>query len=166
MGRPSTYDPELAEKICELLTSGPSLLEICKSPEMPAESTVRLWALDNVQGFAAKYARARELGYLRMADEMLGIADDGFNDWMERRKANGEAETIVDHEHIARSRLRFDARRWLLSKCLPKIYGDRLEHVGPDGGPIQVSVSRFTGSEPVTIEGEVVPQLAEQSRGE
>lgn len=144
-GRPSDFTPEIAEKICSQLASGPSLLEICKSPDMPAESTVRAWALDDLQGFAAKYARARELGYLRMADEMLGIADDGLNDWMERRKAGGEVETVVDHEHITRSRLRFDARRWLLSKCLPKIYGDKLEHTGPDGGPIQVTVARFTG---------------------
>ncbi len=148
-GRPSEFTPEIADKICGLLAGGPSLLEICKNDEtLPAESTVRSWALDNVQGFAAKYARARELGYLRMADEMLGIADDGLNDWMERRRENGETESVVNHEHITRSRLRFDARRWLLSKCLPKIYGDKLEHTGPDGGPIAVTVARFTGEEP------------------
>lgn len=143
-GRPSEFDPDIASQICDQLAAGPSLLEICKNQSLPAESTVRSWALDNVQGFAAKYTRARELGYLRMADEMLGIADDGLNDWIERRRQDGSVETVPDHEHISRSKLRFDARRWLLSKCLPKIYGDRLEHTGPDGGPIQVTVARFT----------------------
>jgi len=96
---------------------------------------------------SAQYARARELGYLSMADEIIDISDDGLNDWIERRRADGSTETVVNHEHISRSKLRFDARRWLLSKCLPKIYGDRLEHTGPDGGPIQVTVARFTETE-------------------
>jgi hypothetical protein len=45
----------------------------------------------------------------------------------------------VDHDHIARSKLRVDTRKWLLAKCLPKIYGDRVvnEVVGRDGGPIE-----------------------------
>lgn len=114
---------------------------------MPDEASVRSWALDNKDGFAPQYSRARELGYLSMADEILDISDDGLNDWIERRRQDGSTELVPDHEHISRSKLRFDARRWLLSKCLPKIYGDRLEHVGPDGGPVQVAVVRFTETE-------------------
>ena len=115
---------------------------------MPADASVRQWAMDDVgPGFASQYARARELGYLAMADEIQGIADDGFNDWMERKKRDGSTERVIDQEHIQRSRLRFDARRWLLSKALPKIYGDKLELGGPDGGPIQVSVVKFTEDE-------------------
>ncbi len=160
------YSPELAAKICEMLSTGITLREVCRQSDMPTEAAVRLWALEDRSGFAAQYTRARELGYLAMADEIVDIADDGLNDWMERRRENGEPEQTLNHEHISRSKLRFDARRWLLSKCLPKIYGDRLEHVGPDGGPIQVSVSRFTGAEPVTIEGSVVePARLEDGRG-
>ena len=46
----------------------------------------------------------------------------------------------VDHEHIARSRLRVDSRKWMLSKMIPKIYGDRLvtELTGKDGGPVEI----------------------------
>lgn len=149
-----------------MLAEGSSLLEVCKDPNLPPESTVRLWALENVQGFAAKYARARELGYLHMADEMLDISDDGFNDWMERRRVDGSVEMVPDHEHISRSRLRFDARRWLLSKCLPKIYGDKIEHSGPDGGPIAVTLARFTPDEPTVIDGSVigdVPAITDES---
>lgn len=144
-GRPSDFTPEVASEICDALKTGISLRELCKRrDDLPTEATIRGWALENHAGFFSQYSRAREIGYLSMADEILDIADDGVNDWIERRKANGESETVVDHEHIQRSKLRFDARRWLLSKCLPKIYGDKLEHSGPDGGPIQVTVARFT----------------------
>lgn len=141
---PTEFSPELAQEICGMLATGQTLREVCRRPEMPSEAAVRLWALENRDGFGAQYTRARELGYLSMADEIIDISDDGLNDWIERRRADGSTETVVDHEHISRSKLRFDARRWLLSKCLPKIYGDKLEHTGPDGGPIAVTVAKFT----------------------
>lgn len=42
---------------------------------MPAESTVRAWALDDVSGFYARYIRARNLGLDAKADETVEIAD-------------------------------------------------------------------------------------------
>jgi hypothetical protein len=47
-------------------------------------------------------------------------------------------------EHIQRSRVRIDTRKWLLSKMLPKVYGDKTEVAvtGADRGPVQsVTVS-------------------------
>ena len=111
---------------------------------MPGESTVRGWALDDREGFSAQYTRAREIGYHAMADEVLEIADDGRNDWTERQNGESEVTRAVDHEHLGRSRLRFDARRWLLSKALPKIYGDKLQHSGDEDSPITVVVRKFT----------------------
>lgn len=134
------FSPEVAIRICEQLVTGRTLIDVCRDDGMPSDAAVRQWALeDRGPGFASQYARAREIGYHRMADEVLGIADDGRNDWIEREQGKS-----ANTEHIQRSRLRFDARRWLLSKALPKIYGDKLELGGPDGGPIQVSVIKFT----------------------
>lgn len=110
-GRPSLYSEELASRICERLSAGETLLAICKDDDMPAEATVRAWALDDYKGFSANYARARELGYSRLADELTAIADDKTGD-------------------AARDRLRVDTRKWLLSKALPKVYGDKIAHVG------------------------------------
>lgn len=142
-GRPSTFTPEMADKICELLATGRSLREVGRMEGFPPATTIREWISDNVT-FAVQYARARERGYQEMADEILEIADDGRNDWTLRQNDDGESVKVLDHEHIQRSKLRYDARRWLLSKCLPKIYGDKLELGGPDGGPLQVAVVRFT----------------------
>jgi hypothetical protein len=145
MGRPSLYTPELATSICARLVSGESLRAICEPDDMPAESTVRLWNTDNVNGFAAQYARAREGQADFLAEEIIAIADDGTNDWMERRS---EAEKgagvmtgwVVNGEHVNRSRLRVDARKWFASKVAPKKYGDKLD-VDHTGG-ITVTIAR------------------------
>lgn len=143
LGRPSIYTVELADEILRRLAAGHTLREICRSEGMPDESTVREWSRLRPE-FSPRYAQAREDGYNVMAEEVLSIADDGTNDWMERQRKDGSVETVLNGEHVQRSRLRFDARRWLLSKALPKIYGDRLEHVGAGGGPLQVQVLKFS----------------------
>jgi hypothetical protein len=129
-GRPTLFTQELADRICLRLAEVGNLRAVCREEGMPAESTVRHWVLEDREGFKAKYNDARELGYHAMADEVLDIADDGRNDWMER-----EGQPVINGEHIARSRLRFDARRWLLSKALPKVYGDKqvIDHRSEDG---------------------------------
>ena len=62
-----------------------------------------------------------------MEDELLEIADDATNDWMEKRDRDGEAiGWMVNGEHIQRSRVRIDTRKWIMSKRAPKKYGDRV----------------------------------------
>lgn len=127
-GRISDYTQELAAEICARLAEGMTLRQVCRGDGMPTESTVRRWVLEDRHGFSAQYAEARHIGYQSMADELLEIADDGSNDWMER---NGE--TVANGEHVQRSRLRLDTRKWLLSKALPKVYGDKLDLSSSDG---------------------------------
>lgn len=120
------YTPELAESICQQLAEGKSLREVCKGDDMPSEAAVRKWALKDYQGFGAQYTRAREVGYYSMMDEIIEISDDGSNDWM-MRNGEGEAGWSINGEHVQRSRLRIDTRKWLLSKVLPKVCGDKLD---------------------------------------
>lgn len=132
-GRPVTYTRDVADVICDRLADGMTLREICRGDGMPPESTVRMWATDDRDGFAARYARARELGYQAMADELMEIADDGTNDWMKRQMQDGSTGDVENHEALARSRLRVDTRKWMLSKVLPKVYGDKLDLSSTDG---------------------------------
>jgi hypothetical protein len=53
--------------------------------------------------------------------------DDGSNDWIERELESGHVIRVPDYEHIAQSRLRVDTRKWLMSKLLPKKYGEKLD---------------------------------------
>lgn len=115
---------------------------ICKADDMPAASTVCRWVIENVEGFTEHYTRARKLQAELLADELMEIADDGSNDWMQKTGADGETGGFaLNGEHVQRSRLRVDTRKWYLSKVLPKVYGDKVhqEISGPNGGPIPVS---------------------------
>jgi hypothetical protein len=122
-GGPPKYTPELAAEIIDRLEQGETLIAICRTEGMPVESAVRQWVNADVDGFAAKYARAREHGYQRMADEIIEISDDGSNDWMLRNDPDNRGYR-VNGEATSRSRLRVDTRKWLLGKVLPKIYGE------------------------------------------
>jgi hypothetical protein len=81
---------------------------------------VRIWAAAQDHPFCKRFAAARRIGYMRMADEILEIADDPNLD-------------------VSEARLQIDARKWLLARCLPKVFGDRVvqEHSGRDGAPIE-----------------------------
>lgn len=135
-GRPSAYTPAVAKQICERMAKGESLLQITRDPKMPSRSMVMRWLHDkNKADFRDRYMEARELLHDYWAEEQLDIADDGQNDWMERNGAE-----VVNGEHIQRSRLRIDTRKWLLSKLAAKKYGDKVTTVltGADDGPVQV----------------------------
>jgi hypothetical protein len=73
------------------------------------------------------------------------IADDGRNDWMARKDPSNPGYEL-NGEHVQRSRLRLDARKWLTSKILPKQYGDRteVEAYGKDGRPLEPDRLRLT----------------------
>lgn len=116
-----SYGDETRHQILELLKTGMTLRQVCRMEGMPTETLVRKWAFEDAD-FSSQYALARRIGYESMADEVLEIADDGSNDWMER-----EGKKVVDTEALGRSRLRVDTRKWLLSKALPKVYGEKLE---------------------------------------
>jgi len=134
----TSYTEEAATTILERMSNGEPLRVICRDEGMPAESTVRRWATDDRDGFGARYARACDLRAEHLADELLEIADDGTGDTY----LDEEGVQRVNSDVIQRSKLRVDTRRWLLSKMLPKKYGEssKLEVSGAGGGPIAVTV--------------------------
>jgi len=88
----------------------------------------RWLADDRYLQFREQYARAREAQADALFDEILVIADDGTNDWMERK--NQDDQNIgwrENGEALRRSQLRVDARKWMASKLQPKKYGDKLD---------------------------------------
>lgn len=137
-GRPSIYTPELIDRICQQIADGKSVRTICAQDDMPGMSTIFEW-LAKDSGFAEQYARARDMQADKYAEEIIQIADDGINDTY--LDEDGNART--DHDVIARSRLRVDARKWYASKLAPKKYGDRVmqEVTGKDGGAIEVDMT-------------------------
>jgi hypothetical protein len=147
MGRKSTYTREVADFICEQVSEGKTLKEVCREHAERVKITeggVRGWVIDDVDGFASRYARARQLQIEAMADELNEIADDGRNDFVATNdpenpgyKTNGEV--------VNRSRLRVDTRKWLLSK-LVKAYMDRQEIEVTDNTAAAIIAARKRGA--------------------
>lgn len=131
--RASSYTREVADQICERLAQGETLREICRSEGMPKAPLVLYWVDKNFDGLAERYARARDRQMEHWADELMSISDDSKNDYMER---NGKLE--LNTEHVQRSRLRSDNRKWLLSKLKPGKYGDKVSVGGDAGNPLKV----------------------------
>lgn len=138
MGRPSKFTEELAGTICDRLSKGQSLRFICDEDGMPSRETVRTWLRDN-PAFSAQYARAKEDYAEAVFEEIEEIADDGRNDWIERETKRG-TYIALNEEALGRSRLRIDARKWMLSKLMPKKYGDRIEVDANIQGEVKVTI--------------------------
>ena len=149
VGRPSSYSPGLAERICQRIASGENVKDICRDDDMPAVSTVTLWVVSDREGFSALYRRAREAWAYVRADELLDIADDSSGDTIET-----ESGQRINSEFVQRSRLKVETRRWLMSKFAPSVFGDKqtVESTGPNGGPI-LNVQLVSYADPSTVPG-------------
>jgi len=148
IGRPSTFTPEIGAAICDRLASGESMRNICDDPEMPCSSAVYVWlgkgdqeTDTDLSAFTAQYARAREAQAEAVFDDLLEIADDGRNDWMDKQVGR-EVVRVPDPEALQRSRLRVDTRKWILARMKPKRYGDKItqELTGQGGSEIKLTV--------------------------
>lgn len=126
-GRPTIYNQELADEICLRIAEGESVRNIVRDERMPSGSSIFRWLLDeDKKSFWEQYSRARNIQAELMFEEILDIADDGTNDYMTVIKGK-ESYNVEDREVTNRSKLRVEARKWFLSKVLPKKFGDKLD---------------------------------------
>lgn len=146
----SVYTRDIENEIFDRLAAGEMLSNICLDEHLPSSFTVRRWLRDDLNGMANRYDIAREAQGDQLAEQVITIADDKSEDYIEIT-VNGQKRIIVDKENIQRSRIRADNRKWLASRINPKKYGDRVtnEHTGEGGGPMRHevrSLSDFYGS--------------------
>jgi hypothetical protein len=133
------YGDHIKDRICEGLMQGNSLNSVCKQDGFPSESTVRRWVMMNVDpDFTAKYTQAREIQAERFADELIDIADG--KDGLKLVQTRGHGEDTEIYLDAAATRLRLDARKWVISKILPKKYGEKLDHTNNGGSFDPVTV--------------------------
>lgn len=120
---------------------------VCKAEDMPAMSTVFLWLRAHAE-FSEQYAQAKAEAADALVEEMLDIADDGTNDWMEMHDQDGECVGYkVNGEHVQRSKLRVDTRKWIAAKLKPKKYGEKvdLNHGGQADNPLTLLLQQVSG---------------------
>ena len=113
---------EIFEKICQRIEESElGLTKICAEFNISRQCFLN-WKEKN-QSNIDRYARAKEEQMDYMAERIIEIADDSSNDttisefWV----------TFPDSEFINRSRLRVDARKWLMAKLKPNKYGEKLD---------------------------------------
>lgn len=124
MGAPSKFKQATADAICAALATGKSLREILKADGMPGRATVHRW-LEADEAFRDQYASAREQGLDVWADEIKEIADTPSPGVVVTETPDGTTTKHADM--IEHRRLQVDARKWLLSKLVPKKYGDKVD---------------------------------------
>lgn len=152
VGRPSIYSEQIAAEICNRIALGESLIKICKDDHMPNRDTVRMWVIEK-SDFSVKYARAREDQQDSYSEEILEIADDRSCDVVyEEILSEGKVIKRIPHSDntaVQRHKLMVDSRKWIMSKLLPKKYGDKItqELTGVDGGPAILQIITKTAKE-------------------
>jgi hypothetical protein len=117
LGRPATrLRREVVKEIIDRVTCGETLRRILPDQGRPAHLPPRAVFLravtaDTPAGITVQYAQARQALAMEWAEEVLELSD-------------APVATMIELNH---ARLRVDSRKWLLSKVLPKLYGDKLE---------------------------------------
>lgn len=101
------FNQAKADHICEQVAQGKTLLSICRQKDMPSYKVARDWKERNTD-FRAMFARALADSADALADEIREIMVDPLLDSNEKR-------------------VRIDTLKWIASKRLPKVYGDRIQ---------------------------------------
>jgi hypothetical protein len=135
VARPSGFNDEIANTICELIATTPRGLDfICdRRDDLPTATTVHRW-LNAYPEFCGNYLRARERQADLIFDQCLEIADNPLKGAETVTKADGSIETR-EGDMIAHRKLQVDTRMRMAGKLSPKKYGDRsaVEHSGQIG---------------------------------
>jgi hypothetical protein len=127
IGRPSKYTPELAAEICQRLSNGEPLRQICRDDHMPAWTAVYSW-MSRDATLSERIAQAREAmaekAYAEMYDEPERMLTEGGG--------------RIDPGYVQLVKARAEITLKLLAKWNPKRYGDRIAVAGDAESPIKV----------------------------
>lgn len=131
IGRPSKYTPELAEEICERLSNGEPLRQICRDDHMPSWVAVYQW-MDKSEELSLAIAHAREAGQDAMAERAFAEMYD------EPERILSESGGRIDPGYVQLVKARAEITLKMLAKWNPKRYGDRIAVAGDAESPLRV----------------------------
>ena len=142
-GSGSKYTEELSDRICDLVSNGVNLRKVCRMDGMPSWRTVYDWVVARPE-FAARLARARELGYDSLAEEALEISNTPH---LGQKKVfssgAGEDEdsmTVTEDDMLGHRKLQIETRLKLLAVWDPKRYGNKVQLGGDPANPVKIEV--------------------------
>lgn len=127
---------EIIDRICKHISdNNTSLRDALMLHDMPEAKTFYRW-IDEDEEKRQQYARACEVRAENIFEEILEIADENALDI----SIDDEGKWNINGEVVQRSRLKIDARKWVLSKMQPKKYGDKLD-VTSDGEKLPTTMN-------------------------
>lgn len=134
------YYQDLLCKATRVTTKGLKRLieELRKvEPGFPNSFVVAHWKMED-EDFVTRYARAKEEQVENLVEEMVDIADDDSLDMAFK----DDGTPFINTEHIQRSKLRIETRKWIASKLKCKKYGDKIEQqlTGKDGESLSFQI--------------------------
>lgn len=133
------WSPEVEDQIIDQVIAGYTVEKICEAPTMASKATVMRWlngecGVKDGASFKARYDQARIARADRLAAEIIRIGDDSSQDRIVEELPGGVVTERVDHEHIARSKLRCDNRRWVLQTLFPERFAAKMIVEHQNGG--------------------------------
>ena len=106
---------------------GMLLIQICENGFMPEHETVRMWALNDINGFGEQFDLALQMqshAFFEMGVQM------------------GTSPDLANLRNVNRDRLAMDTYFKAAGKVSPRLYGDRVEA----GGGIIVNINTTLGN--------------------
>jgi hypothetical protein len=116
------YTEDLATEICERISAGELLINICNDSHMPTVKRCNQWLKQN-HDFMAIYKDSLNDRLSIFEEEVIKIADDAQLDLKEITKS-GKTVKVQDAEVIARAKLRVEVRFRHLKAGRPGKWGD------------------------------------------
>ena len=156
-GRPSKYSSAIAQEICEGLAEGVPLREICRRDHMPEWRTVYDW-MGRDETLSTAIARARDVGYDKMAEECLQIADTPVEGSKVVETEDGKV-IYTREDMLGHRKLQIETRLKLLAKFNPKKYGDRAILAGDAENPLQINIQTAEMFESILKNAEMTRQV-------
>lgn len=137
VGAPTIKMPKLLDQICEGIALGKSARMMCI--EVGVSQRVLWQWLSTDEEFLQQYENAKARSADVHFEAIIDIADDVTNDLT----VTEDGREVTNHEAIARSRLRVDARKWVAARLSPKKYGDRTTTAIEGGDPDKPILSKI-----------------------
>ena len=116
------FSEPVAVEICERISSGELLINICADEHLPTVRRVTQWLRES-QDFAALYRESINDRLTIFEEEVIKIADDASRDFRDVVR-NGRSVRVLDGEAIARAKLRVEVRLKHLKAYKPSIWGE------------------------------------------
>jgi hypothetical protein len=116
------YTEQRAQEICERISSGELLINICLDEHMPTVRRCTQWLKENFD-FSMLYKESINDRLTIFEEQVIQIADDARNDFKEVVRG-GRTVRVLDSEAIARAKLRVEVRFRHLKAGRPAKWGD------------------------------------------